>query len=83
MIEAWYRQACEAAQAMGQLPALIYKSDRRPIMVRVPLVALVIMGGADGACSCSWKRCADVSFDDFCYVTRELLAVEMGEKACD
>lgn len=76
MVDAWYRQACEAAQAMGQIPALIYKSDRRPIMVRVPLVAFIMMSGADGACS--WKRCADVSFEDFCYVTRELMADGMG-----
>jgi Holliday junction resolvase len=76
MAEAWYRQACDAAQAMRRLPALIYKSDRRPITVRVPLVALIIMGGAGVACP--WKRCADVNFYDFCYITRELLAVEMG-----
>lgn len=79
MVNAWYRQACDAAQAMGQLPALIYKGDRLPIMVRVPLVAIVTMGGRDGACP--WQRCADVSFDDFCYVTRELLAGEMGGKS--
>jgi hypothetical protein len=76
MVDAWYRQACDAAQAMGQLPALIYKSDRRPILVRVPIVALIMMGGDEGACA--WKRCADVTFEDFCYVTRDLLAGEMG-----
>ena len=76
MVDAWYRQACEAAQAMGKIPALIYKGDRRPILVRVPLTAFIMMGGGEGACS--WRRCADVSFDDFCYVTRELLAGKMG-----
>ena len=38
-LEAWWRQVLDATNEQG-IPALVYKFDRRPIKVRVPLGAI-------------------------------------------
>ena len=58
--EKWWQQVTTAAQKSGKRPALIYRYDRQPIRVVVELQGI---------------RC-NVSFQDFCYLTREIMADE-------
>ena len=61
---AWWQQASDAAQAQGKLPCVIYKFDRKPIRVAIPLGA--IYDDTDG-------HIVDVSLEAFAYITRELM----------
>lgn len=56
----WWEQVCTAATKTNKRPALIYKYDRQPIRVVVELQGI---------------RC-NISFEDFCYLTREIMAHE-------
>lgn len=47
-----------AAEKSGKRPALIYKYDRQPIRVVVDLIGVK----------------ANISFDDFCLLAREILS---------
>jgi hypothetical protein len=60
----WMRQSERAATKTGKLPCVIYRYNRRPVRVAVPLKAL----GYD--CD-EW---ADISLDGLAYVARELMA---------
>ena len=62
----WWDQATASAQAQDKLPCVIYKFDRKPIRVAIPLGALM-WGDGDG-------HVVDVSFEAFCYITREIMA---------
>lgn len=67
----WWEQACTAAKKAGLLPCLIYKFDRRPIVARVPVQAMVRM--ADGCEKYDWNYYCELTFSAFAMVTRELL----------
>lgn len=54
----WWKQVTTAAARTGKRPALIYKYDRQPIRVVVELQGV---------------RC-NISFEDFSYLTREIMA---------
>jgi Holliday junction resolvase len=56
----WWEQVCTAATRTNKRPALIYKYDRQPIRVVVEMQGI---------------RC-NISFEDFCYLTREIMAHE-------
>lgn len=56
----WWQQVTTAANKTGKRPALIYRYDRQPIRVVVELQGI---------------RC-NISFEDFCYLTREIMAHE-------
>ena len=56
----WWQQVTTAAKRSGKRPAIIYKYDRQPIRVVVELQGI---------------RC-NISFEDFCYLTREIMAHE-------
>ena len=58
----WWDQTTASAQAQNKLPCVIYKFDRKPIRVAIPLGALI--DDTDG-------HIVDVSFEAFCYITRE------------
>jgi hypothetical protein len=60
----WIRQSERSAAKTGKLPCVIYRYNRRPVRVAVPLKAL----GYD--CG-EW---ADISLDGLAYVARELMA---------
>jgi hypothetical protein len=61
----WWEQSVAAAQAQSKLPCVIYKFDRKPIRVAIPLGCL--MDDSDG-------HIVDVSFEAFIYITREMMA---------
>ena len=54
----WWKQVTAAATRMNKRPALVYKYDYQPIRVVVELQGI---------------RC-NISFEDFCYLTREIMA---------
>ena len=60
----WWEQSVAAAQAQNKLPCVIYKFDRKPIRVAIPLDCL--MDDSDG-------HIVDVSFEAFIYITREMM----------
>ena len=56
----WWKQVTTAANKTGKRPALVYKYDRQPIRVVVEMQGIR----------------ANISFEDFCYLTREIMAHE-------
>jgi hypothetical protein len=56
--EAWWKQACAAADKAHKQPVLIYKYDWQPIRC-----VLMLQGVR-----------ADMTFPDFCYIARERMA---------
>lgn len=62
-------------------PALIYKYDRQPVRVRIPLAALVYLGieqpqsGYRPDAEYDWNYTATLLWPDFIFVCRELLAL--------
>ena len=61
---AWKEQASKAAEAEGRIPAVIFKFDRLPIRVAVPMAAL----GHDYA---GW---AEIDLPALAYLAREIMA---------
>ena len=61
---AWWEQVEVAARREGKWPCLIYKYDRRPDRVVIPLGS--IMKGAEGK--------IETDLETFCYIVRELMA---------
>ena len=61
---AWWEQVEVAAKREGKWPCLIYKYDRRPDRVVIPLAS--IMKGAEGK--------IETDLETFCYIVRELMS---------
>jgi len=78
----WYDQIVAAARSAANttdaLPCLIYKLDRMPIQVRIPIEALVMLGrpvvSKDIAEAYDWRYTATLDWDTFAMVLREHLA---------
>ena len=64
-LEAWWQQVLDATRTKG-IPALVYKFDRRPIKVRVPL------GAINPALHLDSPFNADLLWDDFIFLLKEL-----------
>ena len=75
----WWDQICETCRSAHNtndaFPALIWKLDRQPINVRIPIEALVVLGRDDAAThdAYDWRYTATLSWDDWIMVCRELL----------
>ena len=65
----WWAQAQRAADAAGKLPCVIYKYDRRDIRCVVPFTALYAAFGSE--CRCDYQ--AEMTFEAFCYLVREMM----------
>lgn len=68
---AWIAQAVRAADKAGKIPCVVYKFDRRPARVHVPVQAIAEATGA------AWIDCdhwADITLEGLAYVARELMA---------
>ncbi len=78
----WWDQfvttARSSANTNDALPCLIYKLDRQPILVRVPVQALVMLGNSYVAGDISetydWSYTATMDWDTFEMILREHLA---------
>ena len=64
-LEAWWQQVLDATKEKG-IPALVYKFDRRPIKVRVPIGAINPELHIDSPFN------ADLLWDDFIFLLKEL-----------
>ncbi len=77
----WWDQIVTAARSAANvddaLPCLIYKLDRQPIQVRLPVQALVMLGApvaGDLAEAYDWRYTVTMDWDTFEMVLREHLA---------
>ena len=66
----WWAQASAAANAVGKLPCVIYKYDRRDIRCVVSFTALYRAFGAE----CKNEYQAEVSLEALCWIAREIMA---------
>ena len=64
-LEAWWQQVLDATKEKG-IPALVYKFDRRPIKVRVPI------GSINPDLHIDSPFNADLLWDDFIFLLKEL-----------
>ena len=63
-LDAWWKQVLEATKNKG-IPALVYKFDRRPIKVRVPL------GAINPSLHLDSPFTADLLWDDFIFLLKD------------
>jgi len=79
----WWDQVCAAARKSEQAgkpkyPALVFKYDRLPIKCRIPIQAMVGMSmyqpAMDKCEQYDWRYAADLEWDTFIMVVREILA---------
>ena len=66
----WWAQASAAANAVGKLPCVIYKYDRREIRCVVSFTALYAAFGSE----CKSEHQAELSLEAFCWLAREIMA---------
>ena len=66
----WKEQSSKAAAMCGKIPAVIFKFDRQPIRVAVPIACLT-----DGKCS-DPSEWAEITLDGFAYIAREIMAAK-------
>ncbi|SVA16422.1 uncharacterized protein METZ01_LOCUS69276 [marine metagenome] len=73
-LDSWWKQVLESSKGRG-IPALIYKFNRRPIKVRVPL------GSINPDLHLNSPFTADLLWDDFIFLLKELYQqdIEMHE----
>ena len=64
-LEAWWQQVLESSKDKG-IPALVYKFNRRPIKVKIPL------GAINPALPLSSPFTADLLWGDFIFLLKEL-----------
>lgn len=66
----WRDQAARAAQSVRKMPAVVFRYDRKPARVSVPLRAF-----CEGWPMDQW---AEVSLAGFCFIAREVMAERAG-----
>ncbi len=71
-LDAWWKQVITASEGRG-IPALIYKFDRRPIKVRVPL------GAINPDLNILSPFTADLLWEDFIFLLKELYLEQIKE----
>ena len=71
-LDAWWKQVLEATKNKG-IPALVYKFDRRPIKVRVPI------GAINPSLHLDSPFTADLLWDDFIFLLKELYANDIAD----
>jgi hypothetical protein len=64
-LEAWWQQVLDATREEG-IPALVYKFNRRPIKVRVPL------GAINPELNINAPYTADLLWEDFIFLLKNL-----------
>ena len=66
----WWAQANAAANAVGKLPCVVYKYDRRDIRCVVSFTALYEAFGSE----CESEHHAELTLEALCYISREIMA---------
>ena len=64
-LEAWWQQVLEASRDRG-IPALVYKFNRRPIKVKIPL------GAINPKLDINSQYTADLLWEDFIYLLKNI-----------
>lgn len=67
----WKAQATKAAEATRRLPCVIYKYDRRPIRVAMPMAAIAAAHGA----ICLSGEWVETTVEGLAYIAAEIMAV--------
>ena len=67
--DSWWQQVCTASTLVRKIPILVYKFDRLPIRVRVPISFVQLLKGEH-----DFRYYTDMDFPTFCYLAREQLA---------
>ncbi len=67
---AWIEQATKAAVAVGKLPAVVYKYNRRPIRVSMPMYAIARAFGG----SCMTLEWVETDISGLAYIAAEIMA---------
>ena len=67
--DSWWKQVCTASNLVRKIPILVYKFDRLPIRVRVPISFVQLLKGEH-----DFRYYTDMDFPTFCYLAREQLA---------
>jgi len=70
-LAAWKAQASRAAVSVGKIPAVVFRFDRQPVRVALPLAA-ICDGRTDAPAE--W---AEISLDGLAYVAREIMATKV------
>lgn len=73
-LPAWRRQAVESAAKARLLPAVVYRLDRQPVRVSVPLSA--IGRGIDDIRPWPADEWAEISLEGFAFLAAEIMAWE-------
>ena len=63
----WWQQVCIASDLVRKIPILVYKFDRLPIRVRVPIAFVQLEKTYDK------RYVTDLDLPTFCYLAREIL----------
>ena len=75
-MEAWWQQVLDATREKG-IPALVYKFDRRPIKVKVPL------GSINPDLHLDSPFTADLLWDDYIFILKELYSADIRDHDLD
>lgn len=67
----WKAQASRAAAMCGKIPAVVFKFDRQPVRVAVPLACIIGQRCGNPA---EWT---ETTLEGFAYVARELMAARV------
>lgn len=71
---AWKAQAVKAASAAGRFPCVVYKYNRVPVRVAVPMEAIAQAFDCKAHTGCTeW---ADITLEGLAYLAREIMAGE-------
>jgi hypothetical protein len=65
----WWVQTCTAANMCRKIPILIYRFDRLPVRVRVPMSILHKLETEER----DWRYVTDMDFDTYAMIAREML----------
>ena len=68
---AWIAQAAEAAREANKWPSVVFRYNRRPVRVAVPLMAV----STDFGDTAEW---VEMGFEAYCLIARELMATEVS-----
>lgn len=66
----WIAQASKAAVAVGKMPCVVYKYDRRPVRVALPMAAVAQAFGG----SCALDTWVETSVAGLAYIAAEIMA---------
>lgn len=74
---AWREQSAKAAEKLGRFPAVVWKYDRRDVMVSIPIEATHLLP-VDAPRTGYW---VETTIECFAYLVQELMAINATQEA--